>query len=354
MTFYATSFCKTKRIDAWVEALILKTLVTVGQWQRVPLDQADIVIYVFTWAADWDFDRSEFDAVLKHNAPFFVFDYLEGEGSPIALGGIINEHLSRTHLSMHTALQQCAMRITKYFKREMVTNWPQLPFVTRPIDFVVDDYPDQNHVSTEAEFRARPVSIMMIWGSSSGSRPLLAGELIKQLDRFRSYPCFALQLGDLHYNVRTQNFNPIAILYQNGFWNRIPMAELLRVQRLAKISISCRGVGRKCFRSAEAGYNAILAQQDLDKLEWSFPWYSMPYGRVPTHLDPIPNALNLPSKPGSQDIDEVACVNELHRMVEIEPGWLYPLYLKGVENNQNYVAANYITRYLIPEICAAL
>lgn len=352
MKFYATSFCRTKRVDAYVENLILKTLVSVGKWERTPVNQADIVIYVFTWTQEWDFDQAEFEAVAKRNIPLFVFDYLEGEGTPIAMGGIINEHLSRTHLNIHTALS--SIPIAKYFKREMVKDWPTLRFPTRPIDFVVDDYLDQNRVDTEAEFMARPVNVMMIWGSSSGSRPLLAGELIKQLDRFRSYPCFALQLGDLEYNVRTQNFNPIAILYQNGFWNRIPMSKLLAIQRQAKISISCRGVGRKCFRSAEAGYNAILAQQDLDLLQWSFPWHSMPCGRVPTYLDAPPNAINLPSKPGSLDIDEKASVDELHRLVEIDAGWLYPIYKAGVENNQNYVAANYIVRYLIPEICATL
>ena len=355
MKFYATSFCKTKKIDGWVEALVLKTLESVGKWQRVPLSSAELVVFVFTWTREFQFDENEFSAVVKHGAPMVVFDYLEGGGTdPTIIGEILGAGMPQDDFrKLHAALNTSGLITVKYFKRELPVNFSaQTRCPVRPIDYVVDDYLSENRVQTEAEYMARPVDILMIWGSSSGSRPLLAGELLKQLDRFHAYPCFALQLGDLEYNLKT-NFCPIAILYQNGFWNRLPMQRVMEIQRLAKVSISCRGAGIKCFRSAEAGYNAIMAQQSVDQVQWAFPWVPAPQG-LPSHKTALPNCINLPSKPGSDDIDEFTSVNELYRWTMVERGWLYPIYKLGVENNQNYVAANYVVRYLIPEICASL
>ena len=352
MKFYATSFCQTQWVDRFAQAQVLNKLEGLHGWEQVRLDQADVILYVFTWRHEFLFDEDEFKAAVARKIPLIVLDYLEHDcvEQLTVLGTVFDpRHCDRRYEVVHMHLRDY-LPPARYFKRELpkfaATAYPKV----RPLDFTTDDFPEDDNLQTEDKFMARPIDILMIYGSSHPARCVLAGELLKQVERFNAYPYFALTTGDLDYNLKTHRRCQIATLYQNAYWNRLPMAQVMAIQRLAKISISCRGAGIKCFRSAEAGYNAILAQQDVNKVQWAFPWNAQGKG-LPTHETLLPNCINLPGK--DETIDASAAVDELYKWI-CEQGWLYPIYKLGTANNQNYRSDKYLARYLVPEITAAL
>jgi hypothetical protein len=109
---------------------------------------------------------------------------------------------------------------------------------------------------------------------------------------------------------------------------------------MAKISISMNGAGRKCFRSAEASYNSVMALQE-NNLEWSSPWINGA------------NCIELPNKPDSVLIDENKAYGRLMHYLD-SPKYLYGMYLQGIDNWKSYEVGKYSTEYVLKSTERAL
>ncbi len=112
--------------------------------------------------------------------------------------------------------------------------------------------------------------------------------------------------------------NPKKLVTVNVPWYaRHPMQDVLQMQGLSKISISHWGAGKKCFRSAEAPLNAVMAMP-VDDYAWTYDWVNCGNClkfNVGNELDPIYTFLN------------------------VAP--LYDIYVNGVENCRKYYLPNY-------------
>lgn len=341
MRFLATNFCKTHGVDGVVRYTILNELQKV--WPEVDVNEAEVVIFVATWRAEFVFDRELFETVKQRGLPIVVLDYFEHRHIRkynIIGHSILPRLLGGDYEVMHKAMADA--NIVAYFKREYPTTVePKVSYPLYPIDFTVSHHDAYSEPDTEEAYNNRPIDVCFIWGYSHESRPRVFTELLKARGQF-GMPHLAITDTDVQWLLKHEKRCPLALLYQ-PFYNRLPLKRVFELQSLSKVTVSLFGAGNKCFRSAEGGYNSLVAHQAPELVHWAFPWQ-----------DGV-NCIGLPNVPGSdEDIDAEKAVTVLLHWLRVVQGSLYPLYLRSVENTHRYHSDRYTVEYVVPKIEAAL
>lgn len=211
-----------------------------------------------------------------------------------------------------------------YLKRELAAKHVS-PRV-RPIDWTCGQ--PAPPVQTRAEFGARPIEVFHCWGYSNPLRTRLHADI------FEAMGTRGISADDDLNGVHNFIYHtPGARRWLSAFvpwWRRHPMAAVMAVQQMAKISVSLPGFGLKCFRHAEAPVGAVMAMTD-DPLAWSFPW------------ECGVNCIAIPR------VDFFPLLEEWTRA-----DWLYDMYRASQETIDRYRPDRYVDEYLLPLIREAV
>jgi hypothetical protein len=325
--------------------MVSRLLHAIPGFEPAGVHDCDVVFLSFI-APEQDFvpDKMTLDAISRRKLPVIIFDHSETFKEPFILGFSPVEPGGQYEL-VHSILAR-ELNTKAYFKREMSPTPPSpfnLIFPVYPLDWTLNAL-SPAHVDTREEYNARPIDIFYSWGYSNESRPRLMGELLRQAGRFCAH--FCLTEEDLDVALKEGRERIFALLFTPHF-RRIHYSKIFEWQGKAKVSISMFGAGKKCFRCAEASYNAVMAQQAPDELQWSYPWVA---GR---NCIQLPTGRRLDKDSFWREEEEVA-VAWLYSGLRETQGSLYDIYLKGMENNQRYHNATYARDYLAPRIMEAL
>jgi len=334
-----TNFSKTNDVDGWINHIVKGHL----SYTQV-LEEADIVLFGFTWQAGFEFDSELALAVADSGKPIVVWDYHEHtEVHRMSILGyhIEEEKLTENYRVVHKFLSR--YRPAAYFKRELSSMSPldidSCPFPVHPIDYM-HEFDDLDPVSFH-DYNRRPLDVMMTYGFSHISRYLLHGELMK------STPVLGWtvhhNLEDLAWwNSMDRKHDRAILIMPIPHYRRLPIADVNEAQGQAKMAVTCYGAGQKCWRSAEAAYNSLMVIQDPTLTRWAYPWVD---GE---------NCITMPNVPGSETVNSPQAVSKMLRYLHQTPAELYPIYKECVLNNRKYHAPAYLRGYVLPKIEEAL
>lgn len=305
-------------------------------WQRANASTCDVVMLSFiAEPKDFELDVQTMQTLVARRVPVIIFDHCEAMPPGYLLGCGPQPDNGYSELHRHVA----QMNVRAYFKRELLTVFQSpLKCALWPIDWTVPNYGLDGTTDEPNQFMDRPIDILMSWGYSSESRPRLHGELLRKAGMFGAH--FVMCEEDLEMALKEGRQRIFALLFC-PWYRRIQLSKIIRWQKLAKVSISVRGMGLKCFRSAEAPYNSVMAHQTPEAVQWAFPWVA---GE---------NCIGLPNGDDLQ-VDEQKAVRHLYEWLRLRQGELHNLYLKGIANQRNYQSQAYSTQYLLPRISKAL
>lgn len=364
MKAFLTLCDKHGKLDGSVKHHLFRTI------EQVSLEEADLVFIVITHFEDYEPDFELFERITASCKRIVVVDYIEygwDKTDTDHIFGINTEEYikyfsCKEYIHLDAFLKANIDKILIYFKRELPLNskvsaafkilpidytgiLKTLPKSIPPIPFEEYDKPDSFE-----EFNSRPIDILMIYGKSNPSREQLHGEIMKQAHN---------NGWNIINNAHTLN-NPemtengvlrktyrstgepikklVVLLYQQHF-ERMPMAACLKLQQMAKITVSLNGCGRKCFRHAEASYNSVMALQE-NGLQWAYPWTT-------------DNSIILTNCTNSTLIDTVFSVDTLRHEMD-EKLILYNIYLNGIANWEKYETKYYTENHFLKNIREAL
>lgn len=198
------------------------------------------------------------------------------------------------------------------FKRELLKK--DLSSTVLPIEYpcIVNQFPTQ----TESEFNSRPVSVYQYWGRSNEERLRIHAEIWLHGYKKGFQPCDNIYYIN-HYMNEERGEKWITLWIPH--YARIDVNELLKINNLSKLSLSWQGAGFKCFRTAEAPTSSVMVMHKNDFC-WSYDW------------------------------NETNCIlvdkgKEIERIEEaLKRPDLYDIYVKGVENSNNYRLPQYLNR----------
>jgi len=314
-------------------------------YQRATADDCEVVFLSFI-APQGDFvlDTESLKKITDRNVPVIIFDHTETFADDFFLG-----FSELPDISPYKPLDQALrlLPVKAYFKRELTVEanrtW-SLPIPLYPIDWTLNVIQcGPVAVDTSEEYNARPIDIFMSWGYSSESRPKLMGELLRRAGEFSAH--FVLTEEDLDRALVEKRERIFALLF-TPHYRRIHISKIIDWQSKAKISVSMFGAGKKCFRHAEASYNSLMAQQQPDAVQWSYPWIAG------TNCIQLPEGNRLGQT--AWEPEETVAVNWLFNALRCEQGKLFPVYVQCVQNNRHYLNSTYAIYYLLPRILKAL
>lgn len=211
------------------------------------------------------------------------------------------------------------------FRRELNQN--EATSLLRPLEWPC--YLPPEPIQTKAEFDARPIQVLFIWGFSHPSRPLLHAEMFKAMT---THGIEVISSWD-ELEARQGNFPPrtwVSIHVHHSV--RKPIEYVMKWQRQSKITVSCWGNGKKSFRSTEAPVNSIMALPE-DNLAWSYPWKHAD-NCIRLYGDNFFMWLENASDPAHGDL------------------WYY--YRNGQESIDKYRSVRYVNEYIVPTIGSSL
>jgi hypothetical protein len=132
--------------------------------------------------------------------------------------------------------------------------------VVKPIEWACYLTPPER--SEHAQYDARPIDVLFLWGYSHAQRPKLHGDIFRE------------GLTKYGINVIDQwdkwNGKKCWLTIYAPYWKRIPMPEIIGLMQQAKITVAMPGNGKKTFRHAEC-VGTLMAMQ-RDSLAWAYPW----------------------------------------------------------------------------------
>lgn len=176
-------------------------------------------------------------------------------------------------------------------------------------------------IPTREQFNGRPIQAMMYWGRSNERRLSIHGGIWLNARR-KGYSV----LDNIYYfdNFMLKEDGIKWATFHIPYYSRVPMDELMTLNGFAKIGLSPKGAGYKCFRETEVPVNSVLCLHESD-MAYSFDWI---------HNE---NCIKMPigiSDDAHEEIDaiEKALKNEN----------LYDIFVNGVRNVEKYMWANYI------------
>ena len=209
------------------------------------------------------------------------------------------------------------------FKRELLAE--HRTATMQPIEYLCV-HPVAPTQSRE-DWERRPFAVFHSWGWSNPARALLHADIframtnkgIEVISEFRHFDSF---------KPTPPGGNVWATIYAPWFC-RNPDPDLLKAQRLSKISVSLPGAGKKCFRHAEAPNGAVMALP-YDNLAWSYPW---------THRE---NCWRLSADYTFDDLYAATCSDT------------YDIYQASQETISKYRSETYVKDYFLPTLESVL
>jgi hypothetical protein len=337
MKAFITQFNKNGGFDPTLNSLFV-AFDKVGN-----VNECDVVIIPITYMNDYVVDQDLMNEVEQSRKKIAIVDFVEYGWDKSVTDHLFGHNTmvwhdkfqNKEYHKLDNFLISNRNNIVVYFKRELhesVVN--PFPFKLLPAEYPgVATLPDYNQLQSFEEFTKRPIDVMMIWGLSNPSRPILHGEFVKRSALNGQHLVSHLD----HITVCQQRGEKrmVAMLHIPDF-SRESIYKLLHLQSLAKISISMNGCGKKCFRHEESSYNSVMALQE-NNLEWSYPWID---GE---------SAMELPNKEGSTLIDEVKSYEKIMNFLD-HPHHLYGMYINGISNWKNYEVNKYSNDYILMEV----
>lgn len=338
MRFWLTNFNRLESVDGWLAYTSSRNADIVGYDQ---LETCAGVLLGFTWQHAFEFDRVAFDRVASLGLPIIVLDFHEHMGTrrTSILGARFTEHLDERYAPLHDALE--AYPPALYFKRELPVELDGelvTSFAIHPVDFT-HEFPAVDPVS-EADYHARPIDVLMVYGYSNRSRPMLHGKLLQAMSRFAWTPVETAE--DVDFQTQVLKVDRQLLIRMVPHYRRIAIQDINALQARSKLVISCWGAGVKCFRSAECSYQSVGVHQYPEIVRWAYPW-----------LDGQ-NCLTLPNLPLAEVIDMEAALERLWVWLRLRQGDLFPVYVAGQQTHAHYYAPRYWSDYLLPkmkEVC---
>jgi hypothetical protein len=317
------------------------------------LDDCDVVIMPITYLDNYIADLQLMEAIEMSGKKIVIVDFVEYgwdvKNTDHMFG--LNTHCWKEKFKnpefdkLDDFIKRNLINIAVYFKRELMHN-PTisnlrklcLEFKVLPAEYPgVNNLPDYTPAQSYEDFTNRPIDVIMFWGLSNPSRPLLHGEFVKQSATNGQHLVSNLD----HVTVcQKRGDKRMVVMAHIPDFSRESILKLLHIQSLAKISISMNGAGKKCFRHAESSYNSVMAIQEND-LEWSYPW-----------IDGY-NSINLPNRTEGTLIDEYLSYHAIMDYLD-RPKELYAMYLNGIDNWNNYEVNKYSRDYILKEIQNAI
>ena len=320
-----------------------------GKVEAADVDDCDIIcIFVTFLTKDFKFDDELGNKIVKSKKPIVIFDYSE-------YGGHSEDHLDQYNIhgfkveyvgllvgeysKLHDYLKENRGQIKCYFKRELSVknDLSKVPFKVFPLEFVGDVYSKNDDPDTPDQYYDRPCIFNFIWGFSNVSRPFLHGEFLKKLSHFNCiYACSYRQVIKILENKIPSN--KFIFLVNHDWYERISSDELMALQKLSHVVLDLYGCGLKCFRNVESTANCLSFKQNPSKLVWTYQW------------EHGVNTVFLPTREGSNIIDEVKSIEIILDFWHGKRHLLYPMYLKSMEMNHLYAPKNYVPNHIIKSI----
>lgn len=310
------------------------------------VNDCDVVILPITYQDNYVFDHELMEVVEASGKKLVVVDFVEYGWDvpyPSHIFGVNTDKWESKfrnldYFKLDEFLYRNGSRVVLYFKRELVEGGMfGAPFKILPAEYPGVVTLPNNPTDTFEEFNNRPIDVIMTWGLSNPSRPILHGEFVKQ--------------SALNGQHLVSNIEHVTVCHKRGDKRMVVMAHipdfarisndiLFRLQAMSKISISMNGAGFKCFRHAESSYNAVMAFQE-NNLEWSYPW------------DDGINSIELPNREEGVLIDEYKSYEKIMQYLN-SPHQLYSMYLEGIHNWKNYEINKYSSDYILKEVKTCL
>ena len=308
------------------------------------VQDCDVVIMPITYQNEYVADEQLMYEIESSGKQIIIVDFVEygwDIANPTHFFGVNtqawkNKFQNKEYFKLDMFIWRNSAKVALYFKRELVSgSYDNIPYKVLPVEYPgVTTLPEYSPEQSFEDFSNRPIDIIMTWGLSNPSRPILHGELVKQS---------ALNGQHLVSNIdhfttcQKRGEKKMVVIAHIPDFARDSNLKLLHLQSLAKISISMNGCGKKCFRHSEASYNSVMALQE-NNLDWSSPWI---HGA---------NCIELPNRKDSTLVDEVESYNRLMHYLNLPPNLLYAMYLQGVDNWKNYEVNKYSMDYILKEI----
>lgn len=311
-------------------------------FEKTTLQECDVVIFPITYQDNYVADEELMKDIVASGKKIVIVDFVEYGWDAKDTNHIFgfntksyqDKFKNAEYFKLDEFLFENRSNISLYFKRELQENRLISSQSLLPIEYPgLHTLPTFISPATFEEYNNRPIDILMTWGLSNPSRPLLHGELCKQSALNGQQLVTNLDhIG--HYQQR--GIKNLCVVVMTPDFARESIYKSLHIQGLAKISVSLNGAGSRCFRHAESSYNSLMALQENGG-EWTYPWVD------------YNNAIELPNREGSVLIDETASYNKIMECLR-NPEALYKMYLNGTENWKGYQVDKYSENYILKEI----
>lgn len=172
-------------------------------------------------------------------------------------------------------------------------------------------------IQSYEQFNNRPFETIFSWGLSHEYRKTLHGLIWQMAGKYGYSVCDNLYYinGFLQHEGSNKKWLTLNVPH----YARIPMEEFIKINGMAKISVSIAGAGRNCFRHTESPVNSAMLLWE-DNLAWDYKW--------------------------EDGVNCIKCTqgSEINTIIEYlnKPELLYEIYKKGVETVDFYRFENYI------------
>lgn len=258
----------------------------------------------------WD---AKLDKTLIVGENTFDYDYMKGDG-----WGEMHDFLSSNKPAL-------------YLKRELLLS--DETDTIKPIEYPnwQPDYP----LDLKEDFNNRPILAFNYWGRSHEARLILQGQFWKHAAIYGYSVCDNIyQLNDFMHHERNAKK---LVSFHMPFYSRVPISEIMKINRMSKLSISLPGCGVKCFRSTGESIVNSVCVLPADNLAYSMPFiHGVNCIKFSTNND----VTGLKNEWDVMGVVEKALANQN----------LYDIYLESKKLADWYQIDNYINNYLQPLI----
>lgn len=183
-------------------------------------------------------------------------------------------------------------------------------------------YQPKYEIHTKEEFNSRPLDLCHYWGRSSEERMIFQGNAYIHASKkgFEIVDNFYYLQGFLNEGKRN-----IWVSTHIPHFARIPIQQVLQINGLSKLALSMPGCGKHCFREGEIPVNSVMVLQD-NEIPYPYEWV---------------HNFNCIRYKGENPIPAIK--------EALQRDDLYEIYLRGLENIDNYRYPNY-SNYIEQEI----
>lgn len=124
-------------------------------------------------------------------------------------------------------------------------------------------------LQTKEDFDSRIFQTIFAWGLSHEYRKTMHANIWMYSGNHGYSVCDNVYL--ISQFLQNEPNNKKWLTLNIPWYSRLPMNEFIKINGLAKISVSLAGAGRICFRHSESPVNSVMLMWN-DKIKWSIPW----------------------------------------------------------------------------------